>query len=261
MDTKQRLSSALTSSFPELFRIPFTDRGGERDVSVRVLQGLGRASTYLTPMKIRDLWIEYAKHDVLFSDYTVGKVEPFVTAIFNPRSYWFELFDINKSKAIGLAMLTDIIPQYDAKGHFAFWDKIGSGREKLIWELMDICFDEFDLHRMTVETPAYQRGTIRSIKRLGFSFEGEKREGVFHKSAWINMMLFGITREELRRIKDVGRPVREREERNSHGDEESNRDSSGRDRPVPVVRVRSDGEHPVAELDEPAGIRSGDNRV
>ena len=254
MDTKQRLSSALTSSFPELFRLPFTDRGGERDVSVRVLQGLGRASSYLTPAKIRDLWIEYAKHDVLFSDYTVGKVEPFVTAIFNPRSFWFELFDLNKSKAIGLAMLTDIIPQYDAKGHFAFWDKIGSGRETLIWELMEICFDEFDLHRMTVETPAYQRGTIRSIKRLGFTHEGEKREGVFHKSTWINMMLFGITREELRRVKDVGRPVRGREEWHSNRDEGSNGECSLRDQSVPSGRGRSDGESPVSELNESAGI-------
>ena len=254
MDTKQRLSSALTSSFPELFRLPFTDRGGERDVSVRVLQGLGRASSYLTPVKIRDLWIEYAKHDVLFSDYTVGKVEPFVTAIFNPRSYWFELFDLSRSKAIGLAMLTDIIPQYDAKGHFAFWDKIGSGREKLIWELMDICFDEFDLHRMTVETPAYQRGTIRSIKRLGFTHEGEKREGVFHKSTWINMMLFGITREELRRVKDVGRPVRGREERHSNGDEERGKDSSGRDQLVSPRGQRSDGKPAIAELDGSVGV-------
>ena len=181
----------------------FSDRGGDRDVSVRVLQGLGQASHYLTPSKIRDLWVEYSKHDVLFSDYTQGKVEPFVMALVNPRSIWFELFDLSVAKAIGIAALSEIIPEYDAKGHFAFWDKIGSGREPLIWELMDICFDDFSLHRMSTETPVYQKGTIRSIKRLGFVQEGVRREGVFHKGSWVDMALFGITREELRRIRDV----------------------------------------------------------
>ena len=60
MDTKQPLSSALTSSFPEVVRVQFEDKGGDKDVSVRILQGLGKASSYLTPSKIRDLWAEYS---------------------------------------------------------------------------------------------------------------------------------------------------------------------------------------------------------
>ena len=166
MDTKQPLLSALTSSFPEVLRVQFKDGGGDRDVSIRALQGLGTASPYLTPNKIRDLWVEYSKHDVLFSDYTRGKLEPFVMALLNPKTFWFELFDNSRGEAIGIAMLSDIVPLYEAKGHFAFWDKIGSGKEPLIWGLMELCFSEFDLHRMSAETPVYQRGTIRTIKRL-----------------------------------------------------------------------------------------------
>ena len=73
MATKLTLQSALNSSFPEILRTQFEDKGGERDVSARILQGLGTASRYLTPVKIKDIWVEYSKHDVLFSDYTQGK--------------------------------------------------------------------------------------------------------------------------------------------------------------------------------------------
>jgi len=246
--------SALTSSFPEIARVKFTDRGGERDVSVRVLQGLGTASKYLTPNKIRELWLEYSKHDVLFSDYTRGKVEPFITSILNPRSFWFELFDNESSRPIGIASITDIIPKYDAKGHFAFWDRIGSGREKLIWTLMDICFQEFDLHRMSAEIPAYQRGTIRSTKRLGFSQEGEKKESIFHKGAWMNTIIFGITVDEFKEVTNVGYPIRGREVRNSDRDQEGNEEHSELDQSAPDEGDRSISEHGIAELDEPAGV-------
>lgn len=218
MDTNRPLSSALTSSFPEVLRVQFKDGGGERDVSVRALQGLGTASPYLTPSKIRDLWMEYSKHDVLFSDYTRGKLEPFVMALLNPRTFWLELFDNSRGEAIGITMLSDIIPLYEAKGHFAFWDKIGSGKEPLIWALMELCFSEFDLHRMSAETPVYQRGTIRTINRLKFRQEGEKVEAVFYKGHWVNTLLFGITREEFEGIEDERHPIRQREIRDSNGD-------------------------------------------
>lgn len=202
-------------------------------MSVRALQGFGQASSYLTPAKVRDLWIEYSAHDVLFSDYTKGKVEPFILSLLSPRSFWFELFEVNQGKPIGLAMLSDIIPQYDAKGHFAFWDKIGAGREPLVWELMDICFDEFDLHRMSVETPAYQRGTIRTIKRLGFRPEGEKKEAIYYKGHWVNTVLFGITREEFERIEDERHPIRRREVGDSYRDEGSDETSEPSDSELP----------------------------
>lgn len=256
MDTKERLLSALTSSFPEVARVKFSDRGGDRDVSIRVLQGLGTASSYLTPAKVRDLWKEYSKHDVLFSDYTMGKVEPFITAILNPRSIWFELFDLTTSKAIGIASLSEIIPHYDAKGHFAFWDKIGSRREPLVWQLMDICFDDFALHRMSAEAPAYQRGVIRAIKKLGFSQEGEKVEGVLYRGKWSNVLMFGITREEFRRIKDVGHPIRRGEVRNPKGNKTGDQERSGYAQSATSVGrdSRTSSEDGVSELDGSAGI-------
>ena len=256
MHTKQPLSSVLTSSFPEVARVAFKDKGGEKDVSVRVLQGLGQATPYLTPSKIRDLWIEYSQHDVLFSDYTMGKLEPFVISLINPRSFWFELFDNISGKAIGLAMLCDIIPQFDAKGHFAFWDRIGSGKEPLIWELMELCFQEFDLHRMSAETPGYQRGTIRTIKRLGFKNEGERTESVYYKGRWMNTLLFGITREEFERIEDERHPVRKRNLRDSTGDKKADGSSGSGDRGLHVLGGNSgpDGSDAESILDGSAGV-------
>jgi len=195
-----RLFEVTQSAFPEIFSLRLEDRGGEREVSVRVLQYLGTTPGYLTPAKIRDLWKEYSKHDVLFSDQTRGDVETFVLALMDPKAVWFEFFDITNAKNIGVASLTDIIPLYDAYGHFAFWDGIARGREDLIWELMSVCFEEFGLHRISVEIPVYQKGAIRMIGRLGFKEEGERREVVLYNGKWVNTKLFGLTVAELEEV-------------------------------------------------------------
>ena len=57
--------------------------------------------------------------------------------------------------------------------------------------------EKYDLQRVSAEVPAYQKGTIRIIKRLGFQQEGIRRNGVIYKGEWVDQILFGMLREEI----------------------------------------------------------------
>lgn len=188
--------------YSEFFKTELED---EHVYSIRLLQEFGKPEVYLTPEKIRELWDEYRKHDTLFSDYTRGKVDPFLDALFNSFSVWAEVYDETDDQPIGAFMISDVIPNFDAKGHFTFWDSKASGREPLVWRMMKFWMTQFSLHRLSAEVPGHQRGVIRFIERLGFEHEGTRREGNIHKGSWVNMEMFGILQEELdERLKENG---------------------------------------------------------
>lgn len=181
---------------PTILEIPCDDRSGEGVYRVRLLQELGKNYT-LTPERVRDLWVEASKHKSLFSDYTDGKLEPFVLLLGNPRSMWLEIVKDGSERPVGVAYVTDILPQFDAVAHFAFWDSVGSGREPLALFIAEWIMDRYSLHRLSAQIPPYQRGTIRFAERLGFVREGEKREAVVREGEWHSLVLFGMTKNEL----------------------------------------------------------------
>jgi len=184
----------------EIMQVKCKDRTGDHKYSIRMLQEFGKNWGYLTNDKIAQLWAEVRKFDVLFSDYTRGKAEPFLDALFNPGSVWLEIFRLTDQRPIGAAYITNVIPHYDAKGHFTLWDKVGSGREPIFWDIMAWLMVRYDLHRITVEIPPYQSGVIRFTKKMGFRPEGEKREAVLHKGKWMPLLIFGLLRSELEEI-------------------------------------------------------------
>lgn len=184
----------------EIFSIQIEDRYGPHSLSVRLLQELGSPTPYLTTGKLRDLWIEYSQHDVLFSDETQGKVRPFVEVLLAPGSLWLEIFSLDQQKPVGIMSISDIIVGFDAKGHFAFWDSIAKDREPIVHETMKWVFQRYSLHRISAHVPIYQSGTIRFIKRLGFEKEGEMREAVIRKGRWFPLVMFGITIEEFKEV-------------------------------------------------------------
>ena len=185
----------------EITVVQCEDRSGKHLYSVRLLHEFGKSDGYMTPKKVSELWESARQHDVLFSDYTEGKVEPFLSVLMNPSSVWLEIFRETDSKPVGAAYISNVIPRFDAKGHFAVWDKIAGGREEIFFSIMDWMFLRFGLRRISVEVPAYQSGVIRFSKRLGFKEEGTKRDGVLHKGVWMPLKLFGITVEDFERDK------------------------------------------------------------
>lgn len=202
--TLESSHEASTSSVPEVLRETVEDRTGEYEMSVRLLHEFGTTTGYLTKAKVGELAREASKHDVLFSDYTEGhKLETFLDVFMDPRGVWFELFRLDTEEVVGAAYITKVIPGYDASAHFAFWDQVASGRQSLIQSLMHFVFRRYNLRRLSVEVPPYQRGTIRFVERLGFTKEGEKREAVQYKGRWFPLLLFGITQGELEEIVNV----------------------------------------------------------
>ena len=146
--------------------------------------------------KIRDLYKEAAKHDVLFADEMQGDVEHFVTLFMNPRSIWLEIAD-EEGNPVGTLYATDVIPGYDADVHVTFWDSKASGREDLVRDTLRWLFEKWDLSRVTAEIPGYQRGTIRFTSRCGFVREGEKRRADKYKGRWFGTVIMGFTRDDL----------------------------------------------------------------
>jgi RimJ/RimL family protein N-acetyltransferase len=181
----------------EVLRKALVDRGGPHLFSVRVLHEFGVTNGYLTPEKVRDLWVAFKDNPILFTDEVEGSFERFLRVLMDPQTVWFELFDEVTLETKGVYILTDIFPGYEATGHFAYWDRIAAGREKIVWEMMRIVFDKYSLNRMTTEIPAYQTGTLRSAEELGFIKEGLKRQACKRKGAWKDLVIMGILRSEL----------------------------------------------------------------
>lgn len=176
----------------------------EEEYAVFLLQQFGEATEYLTPDKIQELWIEFSKHDTLFSDYTRGKVEPFLDVLFHPGAAIAEIYNLSKGAPYGVMMLTRVIVGFDALAHFTVWDSRAKGKELLFLQMMRYWMGEFNLHRLSAEVPGHMTGVIRFARRLGFVEEGIRREGNLHKGAWMDMTMFGILRSEVeQKIKET----------------------------------------------------------
>ncbi len=181
----------------ELLRMGLDEKDGRKEYSIRLLQRFGKTDPYLTPQKIQELWIEYSKHDTLFSDYTLGRVEPFLDILLAPNAIVVEVYSIDEETPIGSMMLTRILVDFDALAHFTLWNGRVRGKEPLFLEMMRMMMDEFRLHRISVEATGFSKGLLRMIERLGFSHEGTRREGSIHRDTWVDLEMYGILRSEL----------------------------------------------------------------
>jgi RimJ/RimL family protein N-acetyltransferase len=183
---------------PEILRIKCDDgRTGEHEYSVRILHEFGKG--FLTPAKISQIWRRIKDYPVLFSDYTQGSAEAFLAVLFNPSSVWLEIIRLgDEDELIGVVYISRVIPRYDAMGHFAVWDGIASGRQKIFHYIMGWIFEKYELHRLSAEVPVYQKGVCRFAERhLAMKREGVRREGILHKGEWRDMLQFGLLKGEL----------------------------------------------------------------
>lgn len=178
--------------------IPCNTKGEEYFLNVKWLRE-GYVNHAITPQKIAELWAEAKQYDVLFSDYTRGKLEPFIDLLMDARGAWWEITKGEDDQVVGAIYLTNVVPGFDASAHFTFWDSVASGRDQLMLFMAEYVMDRYDLQRITAKLPVYQKGVIRFISRLGFEKEGEIRQAVLHKGKWLPMALYGLVREDLDR--------------------------------------------------------------
>lgn len=184
-------------AYVEVLRKALIDRGGDHLISIRVLQEQGTVSPYLDKNKVQELWGVFKEHPVIFSDEIEGQFERFLDVLLDPLTVWFEVYDEIQGKPVGLYFLTNIYPGYEATGHFAYADRITQGRERMAWQMMEVCFNTYDLHRIQVEIPDYQTGTLRAARKLGFVDEGVKREAALKRGKWVDVLILSMLRSEL----------------------------------------------------------------
>ncbi|KAF2119322.1 acyl-CoA N-acyltransferase [Lophiotrema nucula] len=80
----------------------------------------------------------------------------------------------------------DILPEYQGKGY---------GSEAITW-VLDYAFRRAGLHRVEVRAFAWNEGAVRLYEKLGFAFEGRKREALWHEGKWWDGVEFGMLESE-----------------------------------------------------------------
>lgn len=99
---------------------------------------------------------------------------------------------------VGIIWITDIYPEYQATGHFTFWDRQFRGREKIFRELVKRIFEEFQFRRLVIEVPLHSQRVCAFVEKIGFVKEGRLRQAVYYKDQWFDVNLYSILAEEAK---------------------------------------------------------------
>lgn len=98
---------------------------------------------------------------------------------------------------VGILYLTDIIPGFQASGHFTFWDRRLKGREDLCREALRHAFREFGLHRISTFVPLSVYRIVPAVKKIGFTMEGRLRSASWYKGQWYDCFVFSVIEGEI----------------------------------------------------------------
>jgi len=115
-----------------------------------------------------------------------------------------EVVEENGTKPIGDTGLLNISPKDHnaafgiAIGEKDYWSK-GYGTEAARL-LVNYGFEQLNLHRVTSSAIAFNERSIRMHGSLGFKEEGRQRDSVYRNGRFHDLVMFGILKEEWRRI-------------------------------------------------------------
>lgn len=152
-----------------------------------------------TPVNVSMLWSQAGKYSFLFSDLTLGDEQEFQRKILSPSVVIcsITLRDRLGDEDIGIVYADEIHIGWAARAHYFFWDKIQSGRHRILLEMCRWFMDAFGLHRLDIEIMQYAYSALRRMHKMGVMIEGRKREAVLSKGRWVDLMTFGILRDDL----------------------------------------------------------------
>lgn len=148
-----------------------------------------------TVQSVDFLWREAAKYEFLFSDATLGDPERFVQYLLSPGVMIFLVSC--EEEPVGILYADQVREGIDARVHYLFWDRHPKGRQRLLLTAMRWFLDTFELHRFNMEIPVYAFAALRRMKKMGIRIEGRRRQGIFFRGKWQDLLLFGVTRSEL----------------------------------------------------------------
>lgn len=75
-----------------------------------------------------------------------------------------------------------------------YWGR-GYGRESLD-VLLDYCFNELEMHRVSTETFEYNEAWRRLVKKAGFKRDGVERDYLFREGAYWDKEVYGMLEDE-----------------------------------------------------------------
>lgn len=145
----------------------------------------------LTPDKLEWLWQEMNKYATLFSDLTRGNVDSFMATFMDPHTYWLEVLE--DDKLIGIVYVSQLYKVFDAEFHVLFFDRMMANKVNVCHEILHHVFEKFPgLHRLTLTKPKMYHATIRLAQKLGFRYEGTKRESQLIEGLWRDEIVMGL---------------------------------------------------------------------
>lgn len=92
---------------------------------------------------------------------------------------------VNKNIYIG----ADIHPNYQGKGY----------AQEAYKMFIPMIFAEYDLHKISLEVLATNQRAIHIYKKLGFVYEGTKRQEVLKNGKYVDSIIMSILRDEFKK--------------------------------------------------------------
>lgn len=119
--------------------------------------------------------------------------EQFTFHLVQDRSAWF--LEVGN---VGLVYFTELAPGAWATLNLIFWDgKLGKERIDAVRSACQMAASRFELQRISARIKWSNRVMRDVLKRAGLIWEGTIRKGWFDEKGYEDMLLFGVTSEEL----------------------------------------------------------------
>lgn len=151
----------------------------------------------LTKLKIEWLWAELCKYKTLFSDFTRGRQDNFMALLADPFTYWIEIVD-DRGSIVGILYLTGLSALVDCNIHALIFDRKSTDKAVVCKAIIKHMFEKFPaLHRITATFPIIYGMTNRLVRKIGFTFEGRKRQAQLIGGKWVDEVTFGILASEV----------------------------------------------------------------
>lgn len=142
------------------------------------------------------LWWEMNKYRTLWSDVTRGDFRTWYATITMTDSFWLEI--LHEGEPVGVFYWTDLRQITDCNVHAMFFDRNLVSKTEICVRIIAWFFQNFpEVHRMTATVPAIYHATVRLIKRIGFKYEGRKRESLLMYGNKVDEMIFGLLASEV----------------------------------------------------------------
>jgi len=154
----------------------------------------------MTWPKLRLVWERLQEFRTLFSDLTKGDLDNFLRYIGNESTLWLEIWEEKRPNAppelIGIFMCEGLHRVVDIDAHILFFDRDVAGRVSVCKAITAWLFATLPIQRITVEPSQLAYAAIRLVRNIGFKQEGKKRQALLLGGRWVDVYIFGLTRQE-----------------------------------------------------------------